>query len=914
MRHLLLSTVIALFGCSAQLRARAHDMQAPAGAAPPRKLPSVEGITEYALPNGLRVLFFPDPSQARVTVNATYLVGSRHEGYGEAGMAHLLEHMLFKGSQAHPNPWAELEKHGAAFNGSTWTDRTNYFETMPAKEDNLEWALGFEADRMRHSSIAQEALAKEFSVVRNEFEMGENDPKGILTQRMEAVAYEWHSYGRSTIGNRSDIERVPADRLHRFYDRFYQPDNAVLVVAGNFDEKRALDLVARDFGAIPRPERKLDATYTVEPVQDGERAVTLRRVGEVSLVGLAYHVVPGSHADFVAVEALGDLMTRKPSGRLYKGLVEKGLAASVDVADYAFCEPGLVEILAEVRKGQAVDKVQAEMLRIVEGMQKAPVTDAEVERFRAGERKDFDLMLNDSQRVAVELSEWAAQGDWRLLFLHRDRVEALKTADVQRVALSYLKPANRTLGLFLPTAAPDRSPLPAQPDVPAVVAGYQGKAPVAEGEVFEAAIPNIEKRTTRGAIGGLKTAFLPKRTRGAAVRAQITLRFGSEKELTGKDQAVELLGPLMMRGTKKHDYQALRDELDRLKAQASINSGTGEITASIVTVREKLLDTIALVAEMLREPTFPPAELEVLRKEKLAKLEAALVDPEERAQNFLERKLHPWPKTDIRYVPTLEEQIALWKKVTAEDVRAIHRTLVGASAGEIAVVGDFDPSEVTAIVEKTLAGWKSPRPWRRVIDKYADAAPAKEVIDTPDKEMAMVMVGHNLEARDDEPDYAALQMGNYVLGGAVDSRLFTRLRQKEGWSYGAFSFVHVGDLDRAGEFAAGAICAPQNAARAQAAIHEEIGRLLDQGLTGEQLAGYKKSWKQAFDNHVASDRWVLGKLARGLYLSRTLDFEQKVQDAVAALSPADVVGALKNRLRPDRLVEVDAGDQKKARQ
>ena len=241
-------------------------------AAGPEKVTTVEGITEYRLDNGLRVLLFPDPTRPKVTVNLTVLVGSRHEGYGETGMAHLLEHMVFKGTPTHPDIPGIMKERGAGFNGSTWLDRTNYFETLPAGDDNLEFAIRLEADRMINSPIKAEDLATEFSVVRNEFESGENSPRRVLSQRMMAVAYEWHNYGKSTIGNRSDIERVPVDSLRAFYKRFYQPDNAVLVVAGRFEEKKALAYIEKYFGAIPRPDRKLSATYTEEP-HAGRRAV-----------------------------------------------------------------------------------------------------------------------------------------------------------------------------------------------------------------------------------------------------------------------------------------------------------------------------------------------------------------------------------------------------------------------------------------------------------------------------------------------------------------------------------------------------------------------------------------------------------------------------------------------------------------
>src|SRR5215471_5146981 len=245
------------------------------------KLSSIEGITEYKLANGLHVLVFPDLSKSTITVNMTYLVGSRQEGSGERGMAHLLEHMVFKGSPKHPNIPQELTAHGARPNGTTSYDRTNYFETFQASDDNLKWALDLEADRMVNSFIRKADLDSEFTVVRNEFEAGENSPINVMLQRAWSAAYVWHPYGRAVIGNRADLENVPIDKLQAFYQKFYQPDNAVLTVSGKIDEPKLLGMVNDYFGPIPAPTRKLETTYTVEPAQDGERQVTLRRVGDI---------------------------------------------------------------------------------------------------------------------------------------------------------------------------------------------------------------------------------------------------------------------------------------------------------------------------------------------------------------------------------------------------------------------------------------------------------------------------------------------------------------------------------------------------------------------------------------------------------------------------------------------------------
>ncbi|HEY6328482.1 MAG TPA: pitrilysin family protein, partial [Blastocatellia bacterium] len=293
------------------------------------KVTSVEGITEYRLENGLRLLVFPDASKPNITVNITYLVGSRHEGSGEGGMAHLLEHMLFKGSPKHTNIPQELTEHGSRPNGTTSWDRTNYFETFSATDENLKWALDLESDRMVNSFIKKEDFDKEFSVVRNEFEMGENNPFNVTFQHTMSAAFLAHNYGRPVIGNKSDVERVTMDKLRTFYHKYYQPDNAVLMVAGKVDEPKLVDMVNEYFGKIPRPSRTLTPTYTVEPAQDGERLTTVRRVGDVQAILAAYHIPDGGSPDMAALDVLAGIMSEPSSGRLYKALVDNKKAAQV---------------------------------------------------------------------------------------------------------------------------------------------------------------------------------------------------------------------------------------------------------------------------------------------------------------------------------------------------------------------------------------------------------------------------------------------------------------------------------------------------------------------------------------------------------------------------------------------------------
>ncbi|HEY4999293.1 MAG TPA: pitrilysin family protein, partial [Usitatibacter sp.] len=401
----------------------AAEAALPAGVT---KVTTVEGITEYDLANGLRVLFAPDASKPTTTVNTTYLVGSRNENYGETGMAHLLEHLMFKGTPSNPQVWKEFTSRGMRANGSTWVDRTNYFASFAANEANLDWYLRWSADAMTHSFIARKDLDSEMTVVRNELEYGENNPFRSLLQRTVSVAYQWHAYGRSTIGARSDVENVDISRLQAFYRTYYQPDNAVLILAGRFDTAKALDLIAKTFGKIPRPTRKIQPTYTIDLAQEGERSVTIRRVGDTQIALAAYHVPAGGSPDFAAVELLDTVLGDSPSGRLHKALVETKQAAAVFGFSFGFKEPGLAIYGAQLPPGASLDTAKATLVATIENFAKEPVTQTEVDRARTKYLKDFELTASDPEKVGVALSQAISQGDWRLFFLQRDRVRAAK--------------------------------------------------------------------------------------------------------------------------------------------------------------------------------------------------------------------------------------------------------------------------------------------------------------------------------------------------------------------------------------------------------------------------------------------------------------------------------------------------------
>ncbi len=878
---------------------------------------SIEGITEYRLDNGLQVLLVPDSSKPSVTVNMTVLVGSRQEGYGEAGMAHLLEHMLFKGTPSFSGPKEipnALHKRGANYNASTDVDRTNYHETLPANDANLEFAIRLEADRLINSYVHAADLKSEMTVVRSEFESGENNAEYILIQRMLSAAYDWHNYGKSTIGNRSDIERVPIHKLQEFYHHHYQPDNTVVAIAGKFQPQKALLYLVKYFGPIPASEQKIDSTYTEEPPQDGQRVVRLRRVGTVAVVGATYHIPAGGQAEFPAVEVLESILSDDPSGRLYKSLVETKQAANVMGMTFAYHDPGVIMFLARVAPGKKPEDVLKAMEATIADVAKNGVTQAEVDRIKQQILKQRELSAANSGRIGMELSEWAAQGDWRLYFVHRDRIEKVTAAEVSKAAAKYLTPDNSTVGLFIPTKSPERSDVPPVGDLAAAIGNYQGRKSIASGEVFDPTPANIDARTKIETLsGGVKAAFLEKKTRGSDVHLRLELRYGDVQNLHGLQTATQILPQLMLTGTKNLTKQQIQDTLDKLKATLHVSGGPGSATFTLQTRRDTLPDVLRLLKEILREPSLPESELDLIRQAELAQLRSELSEPDALAFNAIRRHLAPYEKGDPRYVPTIPESIDSLKAVTVADLRKLYANYLSGSHGELAIVGDFDPAQVEPILNEMFGDWKAEMSYAHISrDVTFEVEGGTRTIETPDKANAVYSAAMIFPMRDDNPDFAPLALGDFILGeDTMSSRLGTRVRQKEGLTYGVVSRLQASAQDQRTAFLVQAICNPSNINKVTTAIAEEIERLLSKGIPQEELATAKQGYLQQQELARASDRELMLMLSENLTVGRSMKYYADLEQRIGGLSSDEIIAAMRSHIDPKRLFIVTAGDFKK---
>jgi zinc protease len=562
----------------------------------------------------------------------------------------------------------------------------------------------------------------------------------------------------------------------------------------------------------------------------------------------------------------------------------------------------------------SIDAARTAMLATLDEVKTKPITQAEVDRVKAKALKDVDELLNDPTKLGVALSESIALGDWRLFFQQRDRWRSLTAADVQRVAVEYLKPANLTLGEYIPDAKPDRAPDVGPVDVAAALKDYKGDAQVAAGETFDPTPANLEARTKRYTLpNGMKLALLPKKTRGETVQFQLRLHYGDEKSLLGTPPAGSLAAAMLERGTTKRDRQAYEDALDKLRAKVAIGGSETGISASGETVRAHAADVLRLVAEALREPSFPANEFDKLKRERITRLEQQKTDPQAIAGRVLARHDNPYPKGDVRYMPTFDEDLASLNAATLDDAKAFYRRFVGGAHGELAIVGDFDPEAMRSLANELLGSWATPAPYARVPDPYRPTTPTALRIETPDKANAVLMGQLALPMNDASTDYAAMLVANQILGASPESRVTDRVREKEGLSYGAGVAFRPASIDENSSLLAYAIFAPQNLERVRKGIGEELVRAVKDGYTPKEVDDAKKAVMQERRIARTRDGSLAGGLTSQAFLGRTWDYTAKVDAAIESLTLDQVNAALRKYVRPDQFAYTFAGDFAKAK-
>lgn len=878
----------------------------------PKFLGEFGGIEEYQLANGLQILLFPDPTSTSTTVNITYRVGSRDEGPEEYGVAHILEHLLFKGTQGHPDIVDAMGQRGVGFNGTTSVDRTNYFASFSANSDTLDFLLGLEADRMVNSRIAPSDLEAERIVIRNELERSADIPSSVLRQRVMETAFSWHPYGRAVIGTVAGIEQMSVVRVQSFYKKYYRPDNATLLVGGAFDKNSTLVKIARLFGPISVSNEAVTHDITAEPPQDGDRSVTVRRVGGQPLLRVSYHVPALSHPDTAALIIYGHLMSVFPSGRLYRHLVEKGMVVSAELGGAGSADPGTSNAVAELAPGMDIDVVERELLALIEGGHGETFYETELARARDIAINELRHHLQSPQSSIQRISDVLAAGHWRLTFQLLEDLRKVTLADVLRVQSTYFRPANRTVGRYLPSPAFERVQIPKTPLLTDRAAGMNPPPQVEVGELLEPKPLILAKRMSRSTLkSGIELYTLRRQTRGNVVQARLQLAWG-DHDSTAKWRGADILGALLSEGSEKRSKQMVLDTLIQLNAGFDVSSGPQGVTVYVGAERDTLLPALALVAELMRHPLLPKDAFERDRQGTLTFLEARRQQLEtirrDATRDHFNRALGLKPG-DSDYLGSTDENLLRVRLVTIEDLRRFHAKYWSADEMRVIVVGAV-PDGLAEKVEHLFGDWKLPDHPKFVRHRpvHVDVPAARFDTVVVDKADALMQMEAGLPISLSDAEYPAMQMAMIIFGtGGLESRLSQRIRVREGLSYGIQTKLDADFFGNRGAFTIRTSFAPGARDRVIAAVQEEIQRMSDNGVTPAELMRAKYQIAEGRRNGRSNLRTLCGLI--NSLAERDLNWAQvQIEDEETDNISVEMVNAAwRKYVRPDGFVTSTAG-------
>jgi len=876
------------------------------------------GITQYRLKsNGMTILLVPDHTSPVVTFMVVYHVGSRNEAPGNTGSAHLLEHMIFNKStenfgraNGHKTFQEVLYEAGADFsstNMTTWYDRMNGYSTLPS--DKLELAMKIEADRLNRGLILDSERQSEMSVVRNEYEIGENNPGSALFKAVVATAIQAHPYHWSTIGYRSDIEGVTTEKLREHYKTFFHPNNSDALLVGDFDADKALVLFDQQFGAFKKSDKPIPQVITVEPPQEGERRTVVTRPGAVGIVMVGYMRPGALHQDFIPLEVLSSILADGVNSRLHRALVETGLATDTSSNNFTLRDPYPLLVDASVAPGKTHQEVENALKAALADVVANGVTDEEVKRAQQQIEVAIIRSRDGTYNFASNLGESVASTNWKWFLTYVDNIKAVTAADVKRAAAAYLVPDRATVGWFVPG-----TPKPAAVTQTAAVAPAPAQGQAGGPHHTATAKPaandkrSFAARTTRKVFPNGIIVDVVENHSVPTVAIRGIAFAGETSAPAGKPAVAALTAKMLQRGTKSRTKEQIGQLLDNVGATRSYTSSTNETFINANGMSRDLGLILDVVADELKNPAFTAEEIAKAKKE----LETDVLRADDATSaRAIERLLqvvyadgHPY-RAHGR-----EKMLASVNAATEADLRAFHQARYNGAGLILAIVGDVDAAKTIALVEKHLGGIaRGSRPaFEKIARTAAGAKGVREAVTMRGKANMNIVMGAASGLRRHDPDYEAALIANAALGqNSLSSRIGRRVRDTEGLSYNLASrFAYSDLLD--GIWYVNVNVAPQNLAKAMKSTTEEIEKFAKEGLTDEEVEAQKSFFAGNYQVGLGSNAGI----ASALVTAEKFGFGPKYLDEyparMRAVTKAQANQAMKVHFFPEKLHVIVAGD------
>ena len=857
------------------------------------------GIKEYKMTsNNLRVLLKKDKSAPVATFMVTYEVGSRNEAIGYTGSTHLLEHLMFKGSRKFNTTkgnsvFQTLQSLGARMNATTWLDRTNYFAVLPS--EHLESLIEIEADRMRNAWIKEEDRQSEMTVVRNEFERGQNSPSGVLDEHIWATAYHAHPYHHSTIGWKEDIENVSIERLKEFYDTFYWPNNATAIAIGDFEEKDALAMIKKHFGKIRKSTKPIPEVYTAEPEQEGIRTVTLKRAGQQGIVGVAHKTPSATNKDAAAFMVLSSILSSGKNSRFYKNITDKGLTTSIYIWDSLFKDPGLFTVYANLSPDVKHKTVESLIIQEYEKIKTDGVTEAEVKKAQAQLVAAMKFSQDGSYAIASGLNEAIASGDWTLYTTYSEKIKNVTKEDVQRVVVEYFKEDLSTVGYFIPKNK-----------------GAQGERAITSAKELE----KIKKKYITGAeeeslsskivqsepISGVRLFSLE---RGSGVVTMQGSFLGGDVYSNENRRVSDMVASMLDQGTKNMSKFEISEKLESVGARLNFFNGQARVGFSGKFLEEDTEMVFEIMADQIKNPLFSEQELEKVKKRAIAGYKRS---KESTRGNAMNNMLEAFYGKDHQNSPTNPDQaIEDIKKITAQNLEEYHSKNYGTGSMVIVVVGDIKHQELEKMVKESFGGWKKSPLNTKKEERVASKKAGKVYLTMQDKTSTDFLVGTALEIDRYHPDYLPLYLGTHTLGGNFSARLMQTVRVKEGLTYGINSSLSGFGNGNDGYWMVGGTFAPQLLSRGESSTLREVKLWLEKGITQKELDVTKSTLTGGFQVGFDTTGGLASGILSAVVTHNSLEYLDSYPEQVKKITLDQVNEAIKKYITLDGLYRVAAG-------
>jgi len=867
------------------------------------------GIDEYHCTlNDLTVLLMEDHSAPVATFMVTYHVGSRNEAIGHTGSTHILEHMMFKGSKnfnkENGKPiWTVLQNIGAQINATTWMDRTNYFELLPS--EHLESAIAIEADRMRNLLIKDEERQTEMTVVRNEFERGENDPFDTLDKNMWATAYQAHPYHHSTIGWRSDIEGVSTERLREFYETFYWPNNATLTIIGDFNKDDVLQMILNNYGKIPKSPHAIPEMYTTEPEQEGARRFVIKRSGQTGIVGIAHKTPEGLHKDNYTFQILSRILGDGKSSRLYKKIVDKGLATSVSMWDFPFHDNGL--FITYVFLTPNVNHKDAEKIILdeYELIKNKGVTDEEIARAKGQIRAEQAYSRDGSYSIASNLNEAIATGDWTYYTNYFENINKVTKEDIKRIVDTYLIEDKSTTGYFIPLTGSGggggqaNSPKAHHPyNFMDTTEDYYSGSGVSESKIADRIIEQTP-------LSGIRLLTMETGVKDV-VTISGSLLGGDVYSPQANIMIADLTASMLDKGTKNKSKFEIADKLETVGASIYFSSDQHNVSYNAKCLKKDIPLVLELLAEQLREPAFNKDDLKTLKTRLIGNLKKDQEHTGKQAGGAFLRKLYPEGHPNYSY--KIDERIKMVNNIQTSNLKNFHDIYYGLGNMTIVAVGDVDSEAFSAQVTKVFGGWKTSPLKKKESSLTANiAGGATEYVTIKDKTSADIYIGLPIGIDRNHEDYYPLMLGTYILGGNFSARLMQTVRDEQGLTYHIQSTLGGVDNGNDGYWLIGGSFAPQMVEQGYNASIEQLDKWRIGGVTQAELDAKKSTITGSYKVGLATTRGLARQILTNAERGRLNDYLDMYPELIEAINLDQVNNAIKKYVDKDKLVFVAAG-------